>query len=52
MNELTKEELTVMLVTLTDKVNPLIALHQKLTAQLALITPPPKLDTEPEPAPV
>jgi hypothetical protein len=41
MIELTKEELTVALVALTEKINPLLAVHQKLTAQLAAMNAPP-----------
>jgi hypothetical protein len=49
MIELTREELTTMVVALEDE--PVVILYRKLTAELAMITPPPKLDTEPEPEP-
>jgi hypothetical protein len=41
MIELTKEELIVALVALTEKINSLLALHQKITAELAAMNAPP-----------
>lgn len=58
MLELTKEEIRSTLVTLTEKINPLLALHAKLTEMMnapdstAGITPPPKIPVPPiEPPP-
>lgn len=45
--ELTKDEIQAMLVILANE-EWLVALHQKLTAEMnALITPPPKLEIPP-----
>jgi hypothetical protein len=50
--ELTEQEMTIVAAMLAENIDTFVALRQKLTAQLAAITPPPKLDVEPEPGAV